>query len=69
MQGLYLGRFNYKGEISTFYRYASSKAQAKQIMIKAMADKLGVKPASLRIYFFGLQDNFILIKMEKEVTT
>ncbi len=69
MPNLYLGRFNYKGEIFTFYRYASSKAQAKQFMIKAMADKLGVKPASLRIYFFGLQDNFILKKMEKEVTT
>ena len=66
MPNLYLGRFNYKGEIFTFYRYAPSKMQAKEFMIRAMAEKLGVKPAPLRNYFFGLQDNFLLKRVEKE---
>ncbi|MHA1942746.1 MAG: hypothetical protein ACW97P_13675 [Candidatus Hodarchaeales archaeon] len=66
MKPLYLGRFNYKGEIHTLYRHAPTRLQAKEFMTIALAEKLGISPAPLRYYFLGLQDNFSIKKIEKE---
>ena len=67
MKSLYQGNFNYKGEIFTFYRHAINKFVAKQYMIVELAEILGISPAPLRNYFFGLQDNFSIKGVEKEV--
>ena len=59
----YIGKFNYKGEIHTLYRHGISRLQARNYMIKALAEKLGVQFHPLRNYFFGLQDNFSVEKI------
>ena len=64
MKSLYIGDFNLRGEIHTFYRYGVSKEQAKAYMINALAEKLGLNPRSLKYYFWGAQDNFSVKKTE-----
>ena len=65
MKPLYVGNYNYKGEIHTFYRHAVSRVQAKEFMIEALADKLNINPTALRRFFFGQQDNFSVKEHKK----
>ena len=65
MKALYIGNFNYKGEIHTLYRHAHGEEQAKEYMIRALAKKLGVIPAPLRSYFYG-RNNFHINGFSKE---
>jgi hypothetical protein len=58
MKKLYFGSFNYKGELHRYYRFAIGSGQAKQFMLRALADKIGVSFLSLRNYFSGKEDNF-----------
>jgi len=60
---LYTGTFNYYGEIETVYRYAKSKAQAKVLMTRHIAEKKGILPSVTAGYFKG--DNFKIEEMKK----
>lgn len=58
------GKFNWHGEVKTYYRHATSEAQAKVRLLNAMARELGVATHSLYPVYDGSVDNFSI----KEVT-
>jgi hypothetical protein len=67
MKTLFVGNFNYKGEIHLLYTNASHKDLAKQFMIIRLAEKLGINPAPLRAYFSGSQDNFHINEYDRKI--
>lgn len=51
---------NWHGEISTYWKHAKSKAQARALAIKELANKLGREPFSMLAYFNGSKDNILI---------
>ena len=66
---LFRGVFNFSKQILVLYAHAFSEAQAKEIMLRRIADKHGVSLYWVRGLFNEKQDNFeISIEVEmKEV--
>lgn len=61
-QKRYKVTLNWYGEIHELWTHASSVAQARAIVVKRFAEKIGREPFSLLAYFNGNKDN---IKVEE----
>ena len=55
---IYKGTFNWYGEIHKFYTSAISPQQARNFMLKRLADELGMEPGGVKAYFNGKIDNW-----------
>jgi hypothetical protein len=62
---LYQGRFNFFGEVHELWRWASSPKQAKQLMLRELAKKVGYLVPFVRVYFNGSKDNFTVTQTTK----
>lgn len=51
MKKLWKGTYNYHGELHTLYRRATIQLVAEELLIRALAQKLSVRPAFLKVYF------------------
>jgi hypothetical protein len=52
------GKFNWHGEILTYHRHAHSQAEAKVLMLVAMAKDVGHRAPALFRKYDGSRDNF-----------
>ena len=59
---LYKGTFNWHGEIHKLFTTATSPQQARNFMMKRLADELGMKPGGVRAYFDGKIDNWKVVR-------
>jgi hypothetical protein len=59
----YKGRFNLFGCTREYYRYASSRQQAKLLMLKSLAKDSGYVLAFLGNYFNGVNDNYKIVEV------
>lgn len=53
---------NWYGEVSTYWTYADSIAQARAYVVKKFAERMNREPFSVLAYFNGQKDN---IKIEE----
>ena len=55
---LYLGQFNWYGEVFNVWRHAPNVNKAYFLMIKELGRKIGMSEYRLRQYFDGSRDNY-----------
>lgn len=63
----YKGTFNYHGEITTLYRWATSETAAKVLMYQAIQKLYGVSRGVIAGHFNGEKDNFKIMEVTKDV--
>ena len=65
MMKTYHGKFNYFGEVHELYRTTISPARAFFYMTRELAKKLGKTHSSIKYYFGGIKDNYIIQEVIK----
>ena len=55
---LYIGRYNWQGEIQILWTHAKNSEAAHRQFIAKLTEILGVSGYRLRCYFAGNKDNF-----------
>jgi hypothetical protein len=61
---LWKGEFNYQYQMTILYRSAYSKAQAREIMFRALAAAHNVSIQAVRGYFDGKDNYSITVEVE-----
>jgi len=62
IRDLYIGYFNFKGQLFIERAYAFSEKQAKMLLVRRIAKKLSRDPMPLFCEFNGQKDNFSVKK-------
>lgn len=63
---LWMGEYNWHGEVHTLWTHAPKKSKAHSNFIGRLARKLGRTRTCISNHFLGDRDNFKITKKEKE---